>query len=55
MSINGQALIGWGSESDSSLELEELPPFWELKTSGCFRVWNNSSIADSGLIESFHF
>jgi hypothetical protein len=63
MSVNGRNLLGGDSKSDSSLELDELPSFWEpilfweeeLETSISFGTSNNSSVADSRLTESFHF
>jgi hypothetical protein len=65
MSVNGRNFLGGDSKSNSSLELDELPSFWEfepilfweeeLETLNCFGTSSNSSVADSGLTESFHF
>ena len=63
MLVNGWTLFEVDFESDSSLELDELPSLWgfervlsrELETLGCFGAWNNSSIVDYGLTKSSYF
>jgi len=62
MSVNGRILFKGDSKSDLSLEVYELPPFWEFEQvlsweleSDCFGAWNDSCIANFGLTESSHF
>jgi hypothetical protein len=63
MSVKEWTLLGGDSETNSSIELDELPSnckiklvlTWELETSSCFEAWNNFSIADSRLTESSYF